>query len=51
MSRRSSKVANLLNDLGLQKGDRVMIMMDTSVEIYEIILGIMKAGGAIIHCA
>ncbi|GBD90206.1 acetyl-coenzyme A synthetase [bacterium BMS3Abin04] len=51
MSRRSSKVANLLNDLGLQKGDRVMIMMDTSVEIFEILLGIMKAGGAIIPAA
>ncbi len=51
MSRRSSQVANFLNDLGLQKGDRVMIMMDTSVEIFEIILGIMKAGGAIIPAA
>ncbi len=51
MSRRSSQVANFLNDLGLQKGDRVMIMMDTSVEIFEIILGIMKAGGSIIPAA
>jgi acetyl-CoA synthetase len=51
MARRSSQVANFLNDLGLQKGDRVLIMMETSVEIYEIILGIMKAGGAIIPAA
>ena len=51
MSKRSSQVANFLHDLGLQKGDRVMIMMETSVEIFEIILGIMKAGGSIIPAA
>lgn len=48
MMRRSNQVANLLSDLGLEKGDRVMLMMDTSVEIFELFLGIMKAGGAII---
>jgi acetyl-CoA synthetase len=48
MMKRSNRVANFLNDLGLEKGDRVMLMMDTSVEIYELFLGIMKAGGAII---
>jgi len=51
MSKRSSQVANFLSDLGMQKGDRVMIMMETSVEIFEIILGIMKAGGSIIPAA
>lgn len=45
---RSNKVANFLSDLGIQKGDRVMLMMDASVEIYELFLGIMKAGGSII---
>ncbi len=48
MRKRSNQVANFLSDLGLQKGDRVMIMMDTSVEIYELFLGIMKLGGVII---
>lgn len=48
MRKRSNQVANFFNDLGLQKGDRVMLMMDTSVEIFELFLGIMKAGGAII---
>ncbi len=48
MRSRSNQVANFLSDLGLQKGDRVMIMMDTSVEIYELFLGIMKLGGVII---
>jgi acetyl-CoA synthetase len=51
MRKRSSQVANFLSDLGMQKGDRVMIMMETSVEIFEIILGIMKAGGSIIPAA
>ncbi len=48
MRQRSNQVANFLRDLGLQKGDRVFMIMDASVEIYEIILGVMKAGGAII---
>ncbi len=48
MRRKSNQTANFLSDLGLQKGDRVMIMMDTSVEIYELFLGIMKLGGIII---
>ncbi len=51
MRKRSNQVANFLRDLGLSKGDRVIVMMDTSVELYELILGIMKAGGAIIPAA
>ncbi len=48
MMRRSNQVANFLSDLGMQKGDRVLIMMETSVEIFEIYMGIMKMGGTII---
>ncbi len=48
MMKCSNRVANLLNDIGLSKGDRVMLMMDASVEIYVLFLGIMKAGGVII---
>lgn len=48
MKSRSNKVANFLRDLGLQKGDRVFMIMDSSVEIHETILGVMKAGGSII---
>ncbi len=51
MRQRSNQVANFFRDLGLSKGDRVIIMMDTAVELYELILGIMKAGGAIIPAA
>ena len=48
MKKRSNQVANLISDLGISKGDRVMLMMDSSVEIYVLFLAIMKAGGAII---
>ncbi len=45
---RSNRVANFFRALGMNKGDRVFIMMDNSIELYEIILGIIKAGGAVI---
>ena len=48
MRKRSNQVANFLSDLGLQKGDRVLMMMDTSVETFELFLGIIKLGGSII---
>lgn len=48
MRQRSNQAANLLSDMGLQKGDRVLIMMETSVELFELFLGIMKLGAAII---
>jgi acetyl-CoA synthetase len=51
MRQRSNQVANFLRDLGLMKGDRVIIMMETAIELFEILLGIMKAGGAIIPAA
>ncbi len=49
--RRSNKVANFLTDAGMQKGDRVLIMMETSIEIFEIILAVFKNGGVIIPAA
>ena len=51
MRRRSNQVANFFRNMGLTKGDRVIIMMETAVELYELMLGIMKAGGAIIPAA
>ena len=48
MKDRSSKVANLLTTLGLRKGDRVLVMLPNSVELFETILGAMKAGCVII---
>ncbi len=49
--KRSNKVANFLTDAGMQKGDRVLIMMETSIEIFEIILAVFKNGGVIIPAA
>jgi len=51
MRKRSNQAANFFKDLGLQKGDRAMIMMENSVYLYEILLGLMKAGGVIIPAA
>ncbi len=48
MRRRSNWCANFLTKLGIEKGDRVLMMMDTSVETYELFLGIIKTGGVII---
>lgn len=48
MRQRSNRCANFLTKLGIKKGDRVLMMMDTSVETYELFLGIIKTGGVII---
>jgi len=45
---RSNKAANFLRNLGLGKGDRVMLMMPSCVELFEAFLGAMKAGCIII---
>lgn len=39
-----NRVANALLDSGVQRGDRVAVMMGNSVEILEVIFGIAKAG-------
>ena len=48
MRQRSNQVANFLRDMGLQKGDKVFVITDTSVETLEVMLGIIKAGGVFI---
>ena len=42
--RRSNQVANALAHLGVQRGDRVFIMLPRLVEWWETILGGMKIG-------
>ncbi|HEM55800.1 MAG TPA: AMP-dependent synthetase [Thermodesulfobium narugense] len=51
LRKRSNQVANFLKEIGLQKRDRVMVMMENSVSLFEILLGVMKAGGVIIPAA
>jgi acetyl-CoA synthetase len=40
--------ANFLQKLGMGKGDRVLLMMPNSVELFEVMLGAMKVGCPII---
>ena len=42
---RLNQVANGLISAGLQKGDRVAVLMDNSIESLEVMFGIIKAGG------
>lgn len=42
--RRSNQVANVLAQLGVERGDRVFIMLPRLVEWWETILGVMKIG-------
>jgi acetyl-CoA synthetase len=48
LKQRSNKAANLLKNQGLRKGDRVLLMMPSCVELFEIFLGAMKLGCVII---
>ena len=48
MKERSNKAANFLSNLQLKKKDRIVLMMSSSVELFEIFLGAMKSGCVII---
>ena len=45
---RSNQVANWLISLGVQPGDRVMMMIDNRVELWESMLAILKVGAVIL---
>lgn len=44
MRRRSDQVAAWLHDLGVAKGDHVMLMLGNQVELWEAMLAVMKVG-------
>ncbi|MFZ0529720.1 MAG: AMP-binding protein, partial [Propionicimonas sp.] len=48
LSRRSDQVANWLLGLGLRRGDPMIVMLNNSIEIWEILLGLLKVGGVAI---
>ncbi|WP_035589730.1 acyl-CoA synthetase [Hippea jasoniae] len=48
LRRKSNQVANMLEDLGLQKGDRVFIIVEAIPEVHELTLALMKTGGVFI---
>src|SRR5579884_2591580 len=47
---RSSRAANAFARLGMQKGDRVMVMLPRLPEWWESVLGLMKIGVVAIPC-
>lgn len=44
LAHRSSQLANWLTSQGLQRGDRVMLMLNNQVELWECMLACIKAG-------
>jgi acetyl-CoA synthetase len=48
MMRRSDQVARWLLDLGVARGDHVMLMLGNQVELWESMLAIMKVGAVIL---
>ncbi len=48
MSERSNRVANHLRDLGVQRGDRILLMLNNIVPLWEVMLAAIKLGAVII---
>ncbi|WJZ01615.1 AMP-binding protein [Corynebacterium freiburgense] len=44
LSRRSNQLANWLIEQGVQRGDRIMLMLNNQVELWETMLACIKAG-------
>ncbi len=51
MARRSSQVANHLRALGVQRGDRVLLLLGNVRPLWEAMLGCMKLGAVVIPAA
>ncbi len=48
VDRRANRVANAMLDLGIEKGDRVAILMMNSVEYFESFMGLAKIGAIVV---
>jgi acetyl-CoA synthetase len=48
MSRRSNQVANYLRSLGVQRGDRILLMLANQAALWETLLAAMKLGAVTI---
>lgn len=51
LARRSNQVANFFRDLGVERGDRILLMLGNSIPLWETILGAMKLGAVVIPAA
>jgi acyl-CoA synthetase (AMP-forming)/AMP-acid ligase II len=45
---RTNQVANMLRERGLKHGDRVCLHMSTSIAMFELMWGTLKAGGVVV---
>jgi acetyl-CoA synthetase len=48
MARRSNQVANWLRANGVERGDRIVLMLGNQVELWDTILAVMKLGAVLI---
>lgn len=48
MRQRSNRVANWLRTHGLERGDRVIVMLNNQVELWDCMLALMKLGAVIV---
>jgi acetyl-CoA synthetase len=51
MSRRSNQVANFLRRHGVQRGDRIIVMLPNTVAIWEVMLAALKLGAIVVPAA
>jgi acetyl-CoA synthetase len=48
---RSNKIANALDELGLLKGDKVLVIMPRLIETYAVYIACLKAGITVVPCS
>ena len=48
LAARSNRVANFLRGLGVRRGDRILVMLDNVVPLWETVLAAMKLGAVVI---
>ncbi len=48
LSERSNRVANALRDLGVRRGDGVLVMLDNVLPLWEVMLGCIKLGAVLV---
>ncbi len=48
LSETSDRVANWLKNLGVRRGDRIIVMLGNQVELWEVILAVIKTGAVLI---